>query len=92
LNIDHDLRLAQPIGQSVVIASQLLIFRGQRIGLRLRPALLRSQTFQDSRLAFLPPLGQMRRIQAMLPKHGADLAGSPGRIRFGQNLLFNSPV
>ena len=88
LNVDHDLRLAQPIGQPFVVASQLLILRCQRIGLRLRPALLRSQPFQDSGLAFLAPLGQMRRIQAMAPKHGADLAGPSGRIRFGQNLLF----
>jgi hypothetical protein len=29
----------------------------------------------------------MRRIQTMPPKHGTDLAGSPRRIRFGQNLL-----
>jgi hypothetical protein len=30
----------------------------------------------------------MRRIQPVAPKHGADLAGSSRRIRFGQNLLF----
>ncbi len=42
---------------------------------------------QDSSFPFLAPLGQMRRIQPMAPKHSANLAGPPGRLRFGQNLL-----
>ncbi len=76
----------------VVIASQLLIFRGQRIDLRLRPALLRSQTFRDSGLAFLAPLGQMRRVQAMLPKHGADLAGPLAASASARTFCLYSPV
>src|SRR3954452_7955795 len=58
------------------------------MGLRLRPALLRRQPFPHSGLAFLTPLRQMRRIQAMASKHGPDLAGPSGGIRFGQDLLF----
>jgi hypothetical protein len=49
---------------------------------------MRSQPFPHSGLAFLTPLRQMRRIQAMASKHGPDLAGPSGGIRFGQDLLF----
>src|SRR4051812_34854875 len=49
---------------------------------------MHSQPFQHSGLAFLTPLRQMRRIQAMASKHGPDLAGPSGGIRFGQDLLF----
>jgi hypothetical protein len=67
LNIDYNFRLAQSIGKPLVLAAQLLILTGQRIGFRLRPAFLRRQAVQDSVHPFSPPLGQMRRVKAFPP-------------------------
>src|SRR3954470_21122270 len=59
----------------------------QGIELRLRSTLLRCQPFQNSRLAFLTPFRQMRRVQTVSPKHSANLARLSCRICFRQNFL-----
>ncbi len=37
LNVDDYLSFAQPIGQPLIVLTELLILTGQRIGLRFRP-------------------------------------------------------
>jgi hypothetical protein len=88
LNVDYDLRLAQPIGKPFIFAPQFLILTGQRIGSPFRAALLRGQAIHDSGLPLPPPFRQMRRVKALATQKGADLAGAFRCIRLGQNLLF----
>src|SRR4051794_12417645 len=87
LDFDYDFCPTQLLGEPAVVAAQLLNFHTQGIDLRLRSTLLRCQPFQNSRLAFLTPFRQMRRVQTVSPKHSANLARLSCRICFRQNFL-----
>jgi len=87
LNVDDDFSLTKLFGQALVFPLQLAIFQRGRGDLRLRSALVRRQTVQDTCFPFLPPFRQMRRIEPVPPKQRADLARCSGRIRLRQYLL-----
>src|SRR2546425_8837558 len=60
--------LTQIFGQTRILTAQLLIFFFHRITPGLRPALLRSQSLEDSIGPLSPPIGKQRREQALAAK------------------------
>src|SRR3989442_14472507 len=64
--------LTQIFGQTRILTAQLLIFFFHRITPGLRPALLRSQSLEDSIGLLSPPIGKQRRVQALAAEKGAQ--------------------
>jgi len=63
LDVDYEVRLAQILGQTGVLAAQLFHLLRHQIALGLRPALARSQDIEDAVGSLAPPIGQQRRVQ-----------------------------
>jgi hypothetical protein len=74
--------LTQIFTRARILAAKLLDFLFHRIALGLRPAFLRSQSFEDSFGPLSPPIGQQRRVQTFATKKGAK-ATSRRRSGFG---------
>jgi len=72
LYVDDEVSLTQIFGQTRILTAQLLIFFFHRITPGLRPALLRSQSLEDSIGPLSPPIGKQRRVQALAAEKGAQ--------------------
>src|SRR5579863_2476686 len=89
LDVDNEVRLTQIFGQARLLATQLLVLLIQRMALGLRPALLRSQRFEDAVGPLTPPGGQQRGGQAFPAQESSDTAsGGSGGLGFLQDALF----
>jgi hypothetical protein len=89
LNIDDDLGFTQLLGQALVFPTEFLHLFLLRIASGLGAALMRGQTLEHAGLPLAPPCDQVRRVQPLAPKQGADAAGLSGRgIGLCQDALF----
>ena len=82
MNVDNQLRLTEFFLQPPVLTSQLFILVGQQVfGLRLATSPLGRQAGQDALVALPPPVGQMRRVEALASQQLTELAhlGTGGR-------------
>jgi hypothetical protein len=86
LNVDDDVGFFQFLLQTLILASQLFVFSGQRITLRARTSLLRKR-FVNCGVAFLAPPVQRRGINSFAPQHGADAAVPGSALDVLQNPL-----
>ncbi len=88
MDVDDDFGSAQPLGQPLVFAQEPLHFLGRGVGLRFRSAGSRRKTLGNACASFLPPLAEMRRVEAFPAQERTDAATAGGGVSLGQNLPF----
>ena len=80
MNLDDDFGLAEPLGEALVLAAELLEFRIEGMVLGLGAALAGGEGLEDAGLAFAPPGDEMGGVQALAAQQGADGAGEAGVV------------
>ncbi|MFN7541866.1 MAG: hypothetical protein ACK5TN_03605, partial [Acidobacteriota bacterium] len=87
MNFDDEFCLAQPFGEALDFAMELLELLGRRILLWFGTAGFRREALGDGGGAFLSPVGEVRRVETLAAEKSADGAWGGGGIGGGEYLL-----
>src|SRR5207245_1073692 len=79
---------AQLLGETIVVALQLLHLFSDRIALGLRAALLRSQPLKNASGSLASPGRDQGRVQSFPAQQRSDSAGALGAVGFRKDALF----